>query len=144
MLVVGAGIAGLAVARALRHGDSELDVVERTSAPARGGAGIFLPGNAVRGLRTLGLEEPVLDAAVRIRSQRVADSRGRVLYEAGTADLWQGIAPTVATSRASLHSVLLDGVDTSIRWGTGPEAVLPDATGVTVTFDDGTTVATTW
>jgi 2-polyprenyl-6-methoxyphenol hydroxylase-like FAD-dependent oxidoreductase len=140
VLVVGAGIAGLAVARALREWGAELEVVERTLTPDPGGAGIFLPGNAVRGLRALGLEEPVVDAAVRIGSQRLADSRGRVLYEVDMTDLWRGIAPTVATTRATLRSVMLEGVDgVTVRWGTSPDSVVPDGTGVDVTFDDGTT-----
>ncbi len=140
VLVVGAGVAGLAVARALREWGAELEVVERTPTPDPGGAGIFLPGNAVRGLRALGLEEPVVDAAVRIGSQRLADSRGRVLYEVDMTDLWRGIAPTVATTRATLRSVMLEGVDgVTIRWGTSPESVVPDGAGVNVMFNDGTT-----
>ncbi|MFI8527570.1 FAD-dependent monooxygenase [Promicromonospora sukumoe] len=140
VLVVGAGIAGLAVANALREWGAELEVVERTPTPDPGGAGIFLPGNAVRGLRALGLEEPVVDTAVRIGSQRLADSHGRVLYEVDMTDLWRGIAPTVATTRANLRSVMLEAVDgVTIRWGTSPEAVVQDAAGVDVTFNDGTT-----
>lgn len=140
VLVVGAGIAGLAVARALREWGAELEVVERTPAPDPGGAGIFLPSNAVRGLRLLGLEGAVVERAVRIGKQRVADSHGRVLYEVDMADLWQGIGPTLATSRATLRTVMLEGVeDASIRWGTGPESIAQDGHGAEVTFSDGTT-----
>lgn len=140
VLVVGAGIAGLAVARALREWGAELELVERTPAPDPGGAGIFLPGNAVRGLRALRLEEPVVDAAVRIGSQRLSDSRGCVLYEVDMTELWRGIAPTIATTRATLRSVMLEGVENvTIRWGTSPESIVLDDTGVDVTFNDGTT-----
>ncbi|MFI2488917.1 FAD-dependent monooxygenase [Promicromonospora kroppenstedtii] len=140
ILVVGAGVAGLAVVRALRGSGADVEVVERAAAPATGGAGIFLPANAVRGLRLLGLEDAVLDSAVRIGEQRVADHRGRVLYRVSTESLWQGIGPTVATHRAALHAALLDGVpDAKIRWGTSPLTVVPDGPGVDVTFDDGAT-----
>ncbi|HLS45628.1 MAG TPA: FAD-dependent monooxygenase [Ornithinicoccus sp.] len=140
VLVVGAGIAGLAVANVLREWGAELELVERTLTPDPGGAGIFLPANAVRGLNGLGLGEPVVDASVRIDSQRLADSRGRLLYEVRMTELWRGIAPTVATTRAALRTVMLESVDgVTIRWGTSPEAMVQDGAGVDVTFSDGTT-----
>lgn len=138
ILVVGAGVAGLAVVRALRGSGAEIEVVERTTTPDVGGAGIFLPANAVRGLRALGLDDAVLGSAVRIERQRVADHRDHTLYEVATESLWRGIAPTVATRRAALHGALLDGVeDAKIRWGTSPESIVPNGSGVDVTFDDG-------
>jgi FAD-dependent urate hydroxylase len=48
ILVVGAGIGGLGAARALRQRGFAADVVERDPAWAHTGAGIYLPGNAVR------------------------------------------------------------------------------------------------
>ena len=57
ILVVGAGIAGLAAARALTRAGQAVEVVERAAGPDRGGAGIYLPGNAVRALRRVGLDE---------------------------------------------------------------------------------------
>ncbi|MFJ3403804.1 FAD-dependent monooxygenase [Promicromonospora sp. NPDC090134] len=138
ILVVGAGVAGLAVVRALHGLGAQIEVVERAPAPATGGAGIFLPANAVRGLRLLGLEDAVLGSAVRIGRQVVADHRGRVLYQVSTDTLWQGIAPTVATHRAALLGALLDGAgDVKIRWGTSPESIVPDGPEVGVALDDG-------
>jgi FAD-dependent urate hydroxylase len=66
ILVVGAGIAGLGVARALRQFGFAADVVERDPAWAPTGAGIYLPGNAVRALRALGLDSAVAERAALI------------------------------------------------------------------------------
>ncbi|MFI8528034.1 FAD-dependent monooxygenase [Promicromonospora sukumoe] len=139
VLVVGAGIAGLAVVRALRGWGARIEVVEREAAPHGVGAGIFLPGNAVRALRALALEDTVAERAVRIERQRIADHRGRVLYELDTSSLWPDDVPTLATSRATVHAALLDDLgDAVVRWGTSPVTVVRDGPGVDVTFTDGT------
>ena len=62
ILVVGAGIAGLAAARGLRVAGFRPDVVEELPATTIPGAGIYLPGNATRALRLLGLDAPLRPA----------------------------------------------------------------------------------
>ena len=59
ILVVGAGIAGLGVARGLRVAGFRPHVVERLPASTVPGAGIYLPGNAARAMRALGLDAPL-------------------------------------------------------------------------------------
>jgi 2-polyprenyl-6-methoxyphenol hydroxylase-like FAD-dependent oxidoreductase len=138
VLVVGAGIAGLATARALRAWGASVEVVERAGQPQSAGAGVYLPGNAVRALHALGLGAQVAAASVAIERQRVADHRGRPLFEVDVASLWRGVGPCVAMPRADLHRVLLSGVgDVPIHWGRSPEAIETHGTGVTVTFTDG-------
>ncbi|MFD7023847.1 FAD-dependent monooxygenase [Promicromonospora sukumoe] len=139
VLVVGAGIAGLAVVRALRGWDARIEVVDREAAPHGVGAGIFLPGNAVRALRALALDDAVVERAVRIERQRIADHRGRVLFELDTSSLWPDDVPTLATSRTTVHAALLDDLgDAVVRWGTSPVTMVRDGPGVDVTFTDGT------
>jgi 2-polyprenyl-6-methoxyphenol hydroxylase-like FAD-dependent oxidoreductase len=127
ILVVGAGIAGLAAGRALTRAGHAVEVVERAAGPDRGGAGIYLPGNAVRALRGVGLDE--LDAQP-IRAQRILDHRGRLLAEIDLPSFWAPCGPCVALLREDLHRALAAGV-----WvGYGLEPVWlepgPDAAGV--------------
>jgi 2-polyprenyl-6-methoxyphenol hydroxylase-like FAD-dependent oxidoreductase len=140
VLVVGAGIAGLAAAGALRRWGASVEVVDRLPAATPRGAGIYLPGNAVRMLDTLGWGSAVRERAVPIGRQRTADHRGRLLFDVDAAELWAGVGPCLALSRADLHHVLLadPASDAPVRWGCGPRAVASAAGGVAVAFDDGT------
>lgn len=134
VLVVGAGIAGLAAARTLHEWGASVEVIDRQPTSPLEGTGIFLPGNSVRALGTLGLEDQVARRAAGILHQRTLDERGRTLFEVETDELWHGVAPCLALSRADLHQLLLAGVgDVPVRWGESLEAVAFDRVGVTVT-----------
>jgi 2-polyprenyl-6-methoxyphenol hydroxylase-like FAD-dependent oxidoreductase len=139
VLVVGAGIAGLAAARALAHASFAVDMVERVTEWSGEGAGIFLPGNALRALRVLDLEKATLASAMLIPRQRFGDHRGRRLFEVDLTDMWGGVGPSVALHRADLHTVLLAGArDVPIRMGVQVRDLHQRDGNVSVEFDDGT------
>jgi FAD binding domain len=79
ILVVGAGLAGLATARTLARGGFSAEVIERQPVWDEVGTGIYLPANAFRALRALGLEQAVSERGAVIALQRVSDDRGRPL-----------------------------------------------------------------
>jgi len=138
VLVVGAGIAGLAAARTLHAWGATVQIVERAPVAGVVGTGIYLPGNAVRALDELGLADQVAARAVRIRRQRVADHHGRFLFDFDVDEVWQGVGPSLALHRADLHQVLLAGAkDVPIRWGCSPVSLAETADNVWVSFDDG-------
>ncbi len=107
VLVVGAGIAGLAVARALRLAGYRPEVVEKLPATTVPGAGIFLPGNAARALRDLGLDDPVQPLGEVVERQRFFDERGSELCEVDLGKLWAGVGECRALPRGDLQRVLL-------------------------------------
>lgn len=142
VLVVGGGIAGLAARRALRAEGIDVDVVERASATRPVGTGMFLPGNAARCLRKLGIDhEALLAHGHRIDRQVVTDGMGTLLGEADLAALWGDVGPSVGIHRAALHGLLLGDDEDGIRLGTTVLAVTPGPDQVEVVFGDGSTEA---
>jgi FAD-dependent urate hydroxylase len=138
ILVVGAGIGGLGVARALAQREISVDVVEREPIWSKAGAGIYLPGNAVRALRALGLESAVTERAARIPRQLICDHRGRVLSEIELSSLWRDVGACVALHRADLHQVLLSsGNGVTVRMGVPVRRLSQAGETVTVDFGDG-------
>src|SRR3954468_11468470 len=115
ILVVGAGISGLAAARGLRVAGFRPDVVEELPASTVPGAGIFLPGNALRALRRLGLDAPLRPLGALIFRQVFLDSAGGELFEVDLAALFAGVGESRALSRADLQQVLLTSVGGEVR-----------------------------
>ncbi|RKN49534.1 FAD-dependent monooxygenase [Micromonospora endolithica] len=138
ILVVGAGIAGLAVARALRLAGFRPDVTEKAPPGELSDTGLYLPGNAARALRRLDLDGPVRPLGEIIRRQRFLDATGAPLCEVDLESLWAGVGECRALLRAELHRVLLTGAGGAVRHGAEVRTIdlLPGAVGVT--FVDGT------
>jgi FAD-dependent urate hydroxylase len=139
VLIVGGGIAGLALAPMLARTGVAVDVIEREPAWRHAGTGVYLPGNAARALRALGLEAQVASRAVEIARQRFCDHRGRLLCEVDVAELWAAVGPCLALHRAELHALLREAAgDVPIRTGLAVERLDQRDGIVAVEFSDGT------
>ena len=138
VLIVGAGIAGLALARALRLRGITAEVVERTAEWEASGAGLFLPGNSVRALDELGIWEELAAPANAIVWQRFLDHRGRRLADIDVRSYWDGVAPCVGIRRATLHEALRVGsVEGSVvRFGISVADLDDDGQSKRVRFSD--------
>ncbi|NML45340.1 salicylate 1-monooxygenase [Ramlibacter sp. G-1-2-2] len=143
VVVLGAGIGGLAAAAALRRVGVETIVCEQAQAFARIGAGIQQSPNAMKVLRGLGLEQRMRDIAFE-----PATSLNRDAYSGDTTNefpLGQGHAveerygaPFLAMHRADLHAALADIVPAdTLRLGHKLVAVDQDASGVELSFANG-------
>jgi 2-polyprenyl-6-methoxyphenol hydroxylase-like FAD-dependent oxidoreductase len=140
VLIVGAGIAGLALAKALLDLGFPVDVVERHADDRQAlGSGLYLPANAVRALQGIGVQDAVAKLAEPVVRQRFQDHRGRLLAEFAVDRIWGGVGPCLAITRGELYEVLRKAIDpTAVRYDTAVTAVADDGT---VTFADGATGA---
>src|SRR5689334_9814261 len=137
ILVVGAGISGLAAARGLRVAGFRPDVVEELPASTVPGAGIFLPGNASRAMRQLGLDAPLRPLGDLIFRQVFHDSSGDLLFEVDLAGLWAGVGESRALSRADLQQMLLTSVGGEVRYETAVRDLEIVDGGAKVEFGNG-------
>ena len=139
VLIVGAGIAGLALARAMHERGLAVEVAERSPGPQQPGAGLYLPANAVRALRDLGIAAAVSKAAAPVVRQRVLDHRGRLLADIAVDTMWDGVDECWAIGRSELHETLrAAAAETPVRYATAVVDVR-DGDVPRVTFTDGTT-----
>ena len=139
ILIVGGGIAGLSLARALEQRGAAADLVERQPVLPTGGAGLYLVGNATRALQQLGLLEDVAAKAVPIETQRLFDWRGKLLGTIQTQDVWRECGPCLALPRNAMHAVLHAGlIRTNISLGKAVVDICQSPAGCEVTFNDGT------
>jgi 2-polyprenyl-6-methoxyphenol hydroxylase-like FAD-dependent oxidoreductase len=109
VLVVGAGIGGLATALALDRLGVSVEVLERAPQLQEVGAGIGLWPNAIRALDRLGVGAPVRALAVAGTSGSARTPSGRVLLEL-PEELLHGRygAPTTGIMRAQLQRLLAE------------------------------------
>ncbi len=137
---MGAGIAGLAFARALELRGIVPDIVERRAIWGAKGTGLFLPGNASRAFSQLGLLPDITKVAVPIRHQRVLSHRGEELHNINTERFWAACGPCLALSRADMHSLLRRGLErTSIEMSNSVRHIRQEPDGCEVTFGNGET-----
>jgi 2-polyprenyl-6-methoxyphenol hydroxylase-like FAD-dependent oxidoreductase len=138
VLIVGGGIAGLTLARALRHGGFTVELVERCAAWRAEGAGIAVQPNAMRILRGLGLDAAVERAGARLRRWSFCNQAGEVLSENDLEALWQDTGPCIGIERMRLQQILVAGVEgTPCRLGMSIRSLKQCGNGVSVAFDDG-------
>jgi salicylate hydroxylase len=109
ILIVGAGLGGLAAASCLLKAGFDVEVFEQAPALGEVGAGIQMSANPMHVLRHLGLEDDVLRLGVQPGAYvfRLHDT-GEVIQEFSLADAHrhQHGAPYVQLHRADLHDLL--------------------------------------
>jgi 2-polyprenyl-6-methoxyphenol hydroxylase-like FAD-dependent oxidoreductase len=142
VLIVGGGIAGMALALALQQGGSAAELIELNSGGPLAGLGIALGGPALRALKAIDVLDSCVANGFGYSFFNVADADGRVT---GTVQLPRLNGPdypgAIGITRQALHSVLhaaLTEAAVPMRLGVTVSSLDQNEAGVAVRFTDGT------
>ena len=142
--VVGAGLGGMTVTGFLPRAGFDATIYEQAPSFSRIGAGIILTSNATKVLRTLGVEQKLVDTGIKADCyiSRAWDS-GKTIYEiwfdAESEAKYGG--PYVNIHRGDLHAVIETAVRPgSIAFNHRLVELKETANAVQLRFDNGVTV----
>jgi len=133
IVIIGAGIGGLAAASALQRADYAVSIYEQTPQAGEVGAGLQLGPNAYKVLRALGLERKLLEIASEITTLVTLDWRdgSPISFQPmGSTARQKFGAPYLTASRTDLHSLLLESLS-NVRISFGMRCVAVETTGKT-------------
>ncbi len=138
VIIVGGGIAGLAVARALQARTQPFSVVERRMTPADGGLAIVLPGNAIQALATLGLTEQIEATGRPIGRRQYRTASDRLLCEIDEDQFWGAARRPRTVRRSALLAMLSEGLPDGTVWrDAGVSTMASHSTYAEVTLTNG-------
>jgi salicylate hydroxylase len=143
--VIGAGIAGLTTALALRRAGKEVSLFESVAELGEVGAGITLAPNAMRGLDYVGVGDTIAEVGVEPGLQQIShwqDGRPLLAVERSSTREVYGV-PYVYIHRADLQEILFAAArdaGVSIHLGKRLEALQSTAEGVVLDFADGSRI----
>ncbi|MCJ8294096.1 MAG: FAD-dependent monooxygenase [Colwellia sp.] len=133
VLIVGAGIAGLSMARLLEKQENiNYTIIEKKASMSTLGAGIALPFNALRALKTIGVFDAVMAQAHQVKEILYTKSNGKILGQANLTSAPFENDHFVALQRSELQGILAAGLEDNIHYSTELTSVNNQAKGVSV------------
>lgn len=140
--VVGAGISGLAFARAMTLRGQSVQVHEAAPQLQSIGGGLIIPPNSARILERLGVADVLDTHGLALHDMQIIDAGGRVLYHRDQREVARAHGRGLyAISRTALHRALAASLpDGTVHTGRRLLGLTQDAHQVAVTFTDGTRV----
>ena len=141
ILVVGGGVAGLAVAIGLHNQGLNVEVVEKDASWSVYHVGIIVQSNFIRALNQLGIGKTAVAAGYPYKGARFKNVAGDVIAELPGDSQVDGLPSDLGLTRPALHEVLTSEVKRlgiKVRLGVSFESFSDNGEQVDVTFTDGT------
>ncbi|MFF4620554.1 FAD-dependent monooxygenase [Nonomuraea jabiensis] len=133
VVVVGAGLGGVAAAVGLHRRGHEVTLFERGAELREAGTGIVVMPNGLRALDAVGLADDVRGHVMHATFGGLRDWRGRPLLITDLARARQEVGTPAIIDRAELHRALRAPLPADlVRTATPVERLEPDPTGVSV------------
>ena len=138
VLVVGAGVAGLAVAIALSQRGVRCQIIDRSPDWQTRGAGLFTCANGLAALDRLGVGSLARERGVPIRERRFETAQGRTVMEIEEREIWGGDRDSLGISRAALGDALREASgEIAIQFDTTVQSLETTPSGIAVSLSDG-------
>lgn len=138
--ILGAGIAGLSTAIALKKIGIQARVFEAAPAFKPLGAGLLLAANAVQAYRKIGISEKIISRGRALPLFEILDDRGCIISQINATAIQQKFGVhNFAIHRADLHEVLLEQLaPDQVQYGKRATGSVPGPNGTQeVHFADG-------
>ncbi|MDD0812840.1 FAD-dependent monooxygenase [Curvibacter sp. RS43] len=141
VLIVGGGIAGLALGIALRRAGRDVELVELNSAWNVYGVGIILQANALRALRQIGLADACIAAGFPYAVSLHHEENGQPQAARHKPSLLdEGLPASCGILRPALHNLLRDAAlaaGVQVRLGITVADIRDESDAAQVSFTDG-------
>ena len=139
-LVVGGGVGGMSAALSLRKQGTQVELIDIDPEWRVLGAGITITGPTLRAFHRLGVLQDVANKGFLSEQVKFYSCDGTFLHAMETRALEPGLPPAGGIMRPDLHNIFSSQVraaGVAVRLGIAVQALEENATGVNVTFSDG-------
>jgi len=138
-IIIGAGIAGLTAAHALRRNNVEVKLYEKASALKSIGGGILIWPHGLRYLEWIGLKDCFQPFYTKVRGCKVIGNEGNEILSADYKELYDLLGGEVLPiERSIFQKILHDQLPANLlQLNKTCSAIESNNTGITVSFSDG-------
>lgn len=134
--IIGAGIAGLTTAIALRKSGFETEIFEAAPVIDHVGSGLGLAPNAFKALSVIGLADKIRRCGSKMYFFEIHNKNGKVLSKVSGNDFGENIA----IHRADLHNALVEEIPAgTLHTGKKASGFTEIGKTIRISFEDGTT-----
>ena len=140
ILVIGAGIAGLAVCYWLKRFGFSPILIERSANLRKGGVGLDVRGVAIDLVKRMGIYEKICDTRTQVELGRYVDAEGNILLEEKGERFVYRQGEDVEIKRGDLVEILIDAIEgVPCHFNQSIDSIKQKEGDVEVQFKDGRT-----